>query len=63
MIAQRVLAAVHPGAIVIMHDGGGDRSETVAALQTIVPTLIARGYHLVTVPQLLGLRPAYAYTR
>jgi peptidoglycan-N-acetylglucosamine deacetylase len=63
VIAQRVLAAVHPGAIVIMHDGGGDRSETVDALGTIVPTLLARGYHLVTVPQLLGLRPAYTYTR
>jgi peptidoglycan/xylan/chitin deacetylase (PgdA/CDA1 family) len=63
VIAQRVLAAVHAGAIVIMHDGGGDRSETVAALRTIVPTLLARGYHLVTVPQLLGLRPAYAYRR
>ncbi len=63
VIAQRVLAAVHPGAIVIMHDGGGDRSETVQALATIVPTLLARGYHLVTVPQLLGLRPAYTYRR
>ena len=42
---------------------GGDRSETVAALRTIVPTLLARGYRLVTVPQLLGLRPAYAYRR
>jgi peptidoglycan-N-acetylglucosamine deacetylase len=61
VIAQRVLSAVHPGAIVIMHDGGGDRSETVDALGTIVPTLLARGYHLVTVPQLLGLSPAYAY--
>ncbi len=62
-IAQRVLSAVHPGAIVIMHDGGGDRSETVEALGTIVPQLLARGYHLVTVPQLLGLHPAYAYHR
>jgi peptidoglycan/xylan/chitin deacetylase (PgdA/CDA1 family) len=46
-----------------MHDGGGDRSETVQALGTIVPTLLSRGYHLVTVPQLLGLRPAYVYRR
>ena len=62
-IAQRVLSAARPGSIVVMHDGGGDRSETVAALGTIVPELLARGYHLVTVPQLLGLRPAYAYRR
>ena len=63
VIAQRVLSAVRPGSIVIMHDGGGDRSETVGALGTIVPTLVGRGYHLVTVPQLLGLRPAYRYQR
>jgi peptidoglycan/xylan/chitin deacetylase (PgdA/CDA1 family) len=63
VIAGRVLSAVRPGSIVIMHDGGGDRSETVEALRTIVPTLLARGYSLVTVPQLLGLRPAYAYRR
>lgn len=63
VIAQRVLSAVRPGSIVIMHDGGGDRSETVQALGTIVPTLLGRGYRLVTVPQLLGLRPAYAYRR
>jgi len=63
VIAQRVLSAVRPGSIVIMHDGGGDRSETVGALGTIVPTLLGRGYHLVTVPQLLGLRPAYRYQR
>jgi peptidoglycan/xylan/chitin deacetylase (PgdA/CDA1 family) len=63
VIAQRVLQSARPGSIVIMHDGGGDRSETVQALATIVPTLLSRGYHLVTVPQLLGLRPAYAYRR
>jgi peptidoglycan/xylan/chitin deacetylase (PgdA/CDA1 family) len=63
VIAERVLRAVRPGSIVIMHDGGGDRSETVQALGTIVPVLLGRGYHLVTVPQLLGLRPAYAYRR
>jgi peptidoglycan/xylan/chitin deacetylase (PgdA/CDA1 family) len=61
-ISQRVLSAVHPGAIVIMHDGGGLRDQTVTALETIVPTLIRRGYRLVTVPQLLGLQGAYRYT-
>jgi hypothetical protein len=35
----------------------------VTALATIVPTLIDRGYRLVTVPQLLGLQRAYRYTR
>jgi len=53
LIVQRVLAGAHPGAIVLMHDGGGDRSQTIAALPTIIRELRARGLHLVTVPQLL----------
>ena len=51
----------HPGAIVILHDGGGPRDQTVAALRTLIPRLRARGYRLLTVPQLLGLRPRYSY--
>lgn len=62
-IARNVLSNAHNGAIAIMHDGGGNRSQTVAALNTIIPTLLSRGYKLVTVPQLLGLSTAYTYTR
>ena len=62
-IARNVLSNAHNGAIAIMHDGGGNRSETVAALNTIIPTLLSRGYKLVTVPQLLGLSTAYTYSR
>ena len=36
-----------------MHDGGGDRAQTVAALPEIIERLRARGFHLVTVPRLL----------
>jgi peptidoglycan/xylan/chitin deacetylase (PgdA/CDA1 family) len=43
-IARHVLANVQPGSIVLMHDGGGDRSETVAALPTIIDALKERGY-------------------
>ena len=43
-IAQRVIARAHPGGIVVMHDGGGDRSQTVAALETILTQLGAQGY-------------------
>lgn len=52
-IANRVLEEVRPGAIVLMHDGGGDRSETVEALPQIIEGLRDRGYRLVTVPQLV----------
>jgi cellulose synthase/poly-beta-1,6-N-acetylglucosamine synthase-like glycosyltransferase len=38
-----------------MHDGGGNRGETVAALERLVPALRARGYRFVTVSQLAGL--------
>lgn len=44
VIVSRVLNAVRPGSTVLLHDGGGDRSQTVAALPTIVRTLKARGY-------------------
>ncbi|MBI1758029.1 MAG: polysaccharide deacetylase family protein [Actinobacteria bacterium] len=44
VIATRVLAAVHPGAVVLMHDGYGRREQSVAALRTILRVLAARGY-------------------
>jgi cellulose synthase/poly-beta-1,6-N-acetylglucosamine synthase-like glycosyltransferase/peptidoglycan/xylan/chitin deacetylase (PgdA/CDA1 family) len=42
------------GGIVLMHDGGGDRSETVAALERLVPELRARGFEFVGLNRLLG---------
>lgn len=43
-IVRRVLADVHPGARILMHDGGGDRSQTVAALEQVITRLQAQGY-------------------
>jgi|SRR5271166_141772 len=57
VIVQRALAGAHPGAIILMHDAGGTRTETIAALPTIIRDLRARGYRLVTVPQLLDDDP------
>jgi peptidoglycan-N-acetylglucosamine deacetylase len=53
VIVARVLDRVRPGAIVLMHDGGGERSQTVAALPRIIRKLRARHYKLVTVERLL----------
>lgn len=53
VIASRVLNNTSNGSIILLHDGGGDRSQTVAALPTIIQGLQARGLRLVTVPQLL----------
>lgn len=43
------------GQIVLLHDGGGDRSETLAALPVIIETLKSKGYKFVTVSQLAGI--------
>src|SRR5207245_8632166 len=48
-IVNRVLSAVGPGSIVILHDGGGDRSQTIAALPSIIEGIRARGYRLVPI--------------
>jgi peptidoglycan/xylan/chitin deacetylase (PgdA/CDA1 family) len=58
-IVRNVLDAAHPGAIVLMHDGGlgggdPDRTRTVAALPRIIDGLHERGYDLVTIPELTG---------
>jgi peptidoglycan/xylan/chitin deacetylase (PgdA/CDA1 family) len=52
-IVHTALAGAKPGAIILMHDGGGNRSETIAALPAIVKGLRKRGLRPVTVPQLL----------
>jgi peptidoglycan/xylan/chitin deacetylase (PgdA/CDA1 family) len=56
-IVHRVLEGAKPGAIFLMHDAGGNRAETVAALPTIIRDLRARHFDLVTVPQLLADDP------
>lgn len=55
-IESRVLHATRAGSIILMHDGGGPRGQTVAALPTILRTLKRRGYQFQTVSQLLHYR-------
>jgi peptidoglycan/xylan/chitin deacetylase (PgdA/CDA1 family) len=43
-IRTRVLSQVRPGSVVLFHDGGGDRSQTVTALGGIIKTLKSGGY-------------------
>jgi peptidoglycan/xylan/chitin deacetylase (PgdA/CDA1 family) len=49
-LVWRVLTAVRPGAIVLLHDGGGDRSATVAALPAIIGGLRRLGLTLTVLP-------------
>jgi peptidoglycan/xylan/chitin deacetylase (PgdA/CDA1 family) len=52
-IVQSALAGAHPGAIILMHDAGGNRTETIAALPAIIAGLRRKGLHPVTVPRLM----------
>jgi peptidoglycan-N-acetylglucosamine deacetylase len=56
-IVQRVLAHVQPGAIVLMHDGGGDRRETLRALPSILRALQRRDFRVVTLSRMLATAP------
>ena len=57
ILAQLDTMKVKPqfrGSIILMHDGGGDRSATVAALPVLIDALRARGYSVVPVSALMG---------
>lgn len=56
VIYDRIMQ-VAPGNIVLMHDGGGDRSQTVEALRTALPKLREQGYRFITVDDLLAYAP------
>lgn len=47
-----MLSAIRPGSVVLLHDGGGNRSQTIAALPRLIEELKARGYLFVTLDQL-----------
>lgn len=55
-IAARIEMA-QPGYILLMHDGGGDRSQTVEALKEALPKLAEQGYEFVTVDELIERYP------
>ncbi|WP_443019881.1 glycosyltransferase [Sphingomonas adhaesiva] len=60
-IAARTIAqveagtATRPAQIVLLHDSGGDRTQTIAALPLIIRGLRMRGYELVGVSRLAGV--------
>ncbi|MFJ8630311.1 polysaccharide deacetylase family protein [Streptomyces sp. NPDC093568] len=49
-IVDRVESGAAPGVVVLSHDAGGDRSQSVSALRAYLPRLLDSGYH-VTVPE------------
>ncbi|MEV6978076.1 polysaccharide deacetylase family protein [Kitasatospora sp. NPDC093806] len=56
-IAANVLGGVRPGSVVLMHEGAGDRGQTVRALPSIIEGLLERGLEPVTVGELPAPRP------
>src|SRR5260370_21813804 len=54
-IVNSVLKQVEKGNIILLHDGGGERAQTVAALPQIIDALRERGYQFVSVASLLGM--------
>lgn len=56
VIAERI-KSVKPGEVILMHDGGGDRSQTVAALREALPYLKNQGYKFVTISELIEAYP------
>jgi peptidoglycan/xylan/chitin deacetylase (PgdA/CDA1 family) len=57
VIARRILDRIRPGSVVLMHDGGGDRSQTLEALKIVLGGLAARGYETVTLSELYAKSP------
>ncbi|MBD2354251.1 polysaccharide deacetylase family protein [Tolypothrix sp. FACHB-123] len=55
-MVNNVLRTAKPGAIVLLHDGGGNRSRTVKALPQIIAGLKAKGYKFVTGSELLEIQ-------
>lgn len=54
-LVKNVIRKAHPGAIVLMHDGGGNHPATVKALPQMIAELKELGYRFVTVPELLEI--------
>jgi peptidoglycan/xylan/chitin deacetylase (PgdA/CDA1 family) len=53
-VADKVIGLVKPGSIILMHDGGGDRTRTIAATDLILTQLEQQGYQFVTVADLFN---------
>ena len=60
-LINNIFREAKPGGIVLMHDGGGDRSHTVKALPEIISKFRKQGYEFVTVPELLEMQDQYPH--
>jgi hypothetical protein len=54
LFMAKVRTETKPGAIILMHDGGANRLQTVAAIPKVVDWLFAHGYSITTLEHILG---------
>ncbi|NJM20157.1 MAG: polysaccharide deacetylase family protein [Richelia sp. RM2_1_2] len=54
-LVNNVIKNARPGGIILLHDGGGDRTRTIQALPQIIAKLKQQGYSFVTIPELLEM--------
>ncbi|MEA5576887.1 polysaccharide deacetylase family protein [Anabaena sp. UHCC 0451] len=55
-LINNIFNSAKPGGIVLMHDGGGDRTRTVQALPEIISRFRKKGYKFVTIPEMLEMQ-------
>jgi chitin deacetylase len=58
-LAWAVISAARPNAVIVLHDGGGNQANTIAALPMIIDGLRAYGYEFVTLDELPEVRAAW----
>lgn len=56
-IASEIFGMVGPGGIIVLHDGGGNREKTVAALPILIDRLKRDGYLFVSLQEMLDIQP------
>lgn len=55
-IVKTVLKGTKEGDVILFHDGGGNRAQTVKALEQILPELQNKGYNFVTIKDLINIK-------
>lgn len=50
---EKAIKSATPGDVILMHDGGGDRSQTVKALRSALPYLKEQGFTFITIDELM----------
>ena len=55
-IVNKVLNGMDKGDVVLFHDGGGNREQTVKALGKILPELKKQGYRFITISEMINLQ-------